>query len=290
MKAAISESVCFLPCASSSSVSRVKVIHRRMHPQSNSFLISTSDDATYVMKGLVMAAGSALVREVVGSELGRALRIPMASWRALALDREILDAHAHVIGQVSRAAGAAAEPGTYFGSRVPSEGGRFFEYLPSSRLQACPQARVDAALIQIFDLWVGQRELRQYLVWPGADGAVSLKFIRNSAILGDPSSSMLQAKSALAVYLRTCLLAGSRQPVQAFIERILQWSSSSLIETLASLPAVWTADLKAKEITKFLIQRQDCLGKLWLEWQAWTPEKAYNTMPVLWDTPARKEL
>ena len=281
MRTATSEVLYSFPRAVSLPASRVKTIHRRMHPQSRSFLVSTTDTATYVMKGLAAMGGADLVKEVVGSELARQLQLPMASWRTLELDQQTLDAHGHVCG--------TAEPGIYFGSRVPIEAGSFFEYLPSSKLQASPQARVDAALIQIFDLWVGQCEPRQYLARPEVDGAVSLKFIRNSAILGDPSFDMLQAKNALPVYLRACLLAGSRHHVQAFIGQILQWSSSSLAETLAGLPTAWTAGFQAKGAMAFLIRRQDLLGKLWLQWQAWTPEKAYSAMPVSWDAPARKE-
>ena len=135
-------------------------------------------------------------------------------------------------------------------------------------LQSSPQARVDAALIQIFDLWVGQCEQRQYLARQGADGAVSLKFIRNSAILNDPSFDMLQTKNALPVFLRACLLAGGRRRVPLFIDQILQWSSLSLVQTLASLPAAWTVEFQTKEMVDLLIKRQYFLGRLWLHWQA----------------------
>ena len=291
MFSAVSEVQYSHPHTSGLPSSQVKTLHRRMHPESSSFLVTTTDDATYVLKGLSAISGPALVKEVVGSELGSQLQLPMASWRVLARSRQILDAHAHLFESVTKRENDMAQvmPQPYFGSCVPVGTGRFFEYLPSSRLDADPQARAALGLIQIFDLWVGQSEPRQYLVRPGADETVSLKFIRNSAILGDPLLYMLREKNALPVYLRACLLAGSRPRVQALIEKILQWSSASLAETLASLPIAWTAKFEGRQAIDHLIRRQKLLGNLWTGWQTWTPEKTYESTPVLWDTSARKD-
>jgi hypothetical protein len=45
------------------------------------FLVKADDGATYFVKGLAKAGGPALISEVIGAELGRALGLPIPDWR-----------------------------------------------------------------------------------------------------------------------------------------------------------------------------------------------------------------
>ncbi len=240
----------------------VVAIHRRMHAHSNSYLVTASDGAMYVLKVFPAAMARTLsFREVLSTNLGNKLGLSMARWAMLQLDDTVCQQYR----QSSSGDDGIHVPlsgGIYFGSRMATDTGHFVEYLPAAIVQTNPKIARQIGCMRILDLWLAHRGPRQYIARLDELRPVHIYFFGHSGVLEVRKLPALAAEAPYA-YRAACKVAGGAQPIDDWIVLLSRATDNVFQDAVRSVPGLWRDLLHERRTLEFLLARRNELCAIW---------------------------
>lgn len=240
---------------------------RPMRGGAQSVLVECTDGARYVVKSLNNPQGPhVLFNEALGTELMRALGLPVAPWRPVLLTSSLLTSTPEFELETSRGRVPRA-PGLYFGSLyMVLENSIAHEIIPSGWLKrVVGRERFLRALV--LDLWVCNRDQRQALFLPTAPGPgapLQPVFLDNGHMFGGPEWGF-RDQITKSMYGDLSVYAGllHESAIQSAVNEVLNISVSDVVQSLCSIPHEWLpAQGRCFEMLDRLFARQPQLPAL----------------------------
>ncbi|MFP5237308.1 MAG: HipA family kinase [Acidobacteriota bacterium] len=161
---------------------------RRLTGGSQAMLVDASDGRQYVVKFANNPQGpNVLCNEALGTELYRALGLPVPEWTTVLIPRTFLLRYPNC-SMAKFNSGVELETGLCFGSRVvAAPAGRIYEMLPGSFIRRVAN-RSDFWLAWLVDLCADHRDNRQSIFTEYSSGLHAI-FVDHGHMFGGPDGS-----------------------------------------------------------------------------------------------------
>ena len=235
----------------------IESVLRPMHATAETFLVTASDGAMYVMRVPEGSdPGHHLFREALGSLLGTYLGLPMMPWSPLLLKAQ----------SVESLAGGQAEDPIFFGSKVPETPGPLYEYLPSSWTYGTDVA-IQMVRMQVFDYWIAHFVRRQFIAFrQHGSETLQIQFIRNTSILSRPNHPQSPTSPLSNPYYTARRLGVEADCVHDMVDRISCLTQDTLKHLVGSMPRQWVNPKYSKLALASLAERKHEILQLHNVW------------------------
>jgi len=227
-------------------------------------LVRASDGLLYSVKLLASLEGpNALSNQIIGTELGRYLGLPIPNWSILELSgscfRQIVASCSH-FGN-----GIRPRPGVYFASRALSFGigAADYQILPQKWFHRISN-RNDFLGMLVLDLWTNRTGQRKALFTRSREtGLLTAFFAHNWQMFGGCWGDELQ-KSGTALYQDLRIYSGLdlEQETNWWLNRVRSIDSRLPIRMGSFVPSEWRDSGHIEQISRQLRNRQQCLEQL----------------------------
>ncbi|MGE5111344.1 MAG: HipA family kinase [Acidobacteriaceae bacterium] len=246
----------------------IDALIRSLKGKSESWLMRGSNKRYYFVKfhGNLKAPYIAF-NELVASALGRKLNLPIPNATVVNIPRCFTEPppESHPISKLAPVGERLQYSGFHVGIEPAAQPDTpIFDYLPTSKLKSVVNLW-EAAGALVFDKWVCNTGVRQFVYSPCDQGGYRLTMIDQSCSFGG-ASSVFWDFQALGVYPDRCLYSNivnldSFEPWLSDIESI---SEVEIAECFESVPREWreSAPGRTSQIIRELLKRRDSVREM----------------------------
>jgi len=212
---------------------------KKLRGGSQPILAQASDGNFYVVKFINNLQGANLCfNESAGSELFRALGLPVPIWKPLRVTDAFID-HNRACWIQTETGSLRPEPGLCFGSQyLGREGVRLLEVLPGSSFSRVLNIR-NFVLAWLIDIFAKHADNRQAIFIEDASRGLKAFFVDHGHLFGGPKGD-LQPKSVTSRYLDPRIYQGvCSQYLMSCQETARRLDADRLWQRVQALPSEW---------------------------------------------------
>lgn len=253
-------------CRGGSAMVSAKTLLYKLCGSGQSSIIQGSDGAFYVVKFNGFPGPQRLANEVVGTELIRALGLPVPDWAVLEISNDFLDENP---GSWFSAGSKKIKPqqGFHFGSRLieAPEDQCTYQMIPHSWVSRI-QNRQDFLGVLVLDMWANNCDRRQAVFLSCAQKQLYASFIDNDSMFGGKFGFEITCPRRAMVYdLNVYRGLWNRKTVEQWVHRINGIGEEKIREIVDSVPSDWATQGIRMEIIQQLRARRALLPNLLLD-------------------------
>jgi hypothetical protein len=238
----------------------VVALERKMSGGCQSSLVVGSDGKRYILKCFGNPQGSnTLFHEALGSQIARALELPVPNWRPLYVSNDFIDAHPDLSFSWSGRARTRPIAGLHFGSAYldAEPGGEVYEVIPSSWFSRIAN-REDFVRMLLLDLWTDHLDRRQALFGRQSNSkTLRATFVDHGQMFGDRRSPFRSRRGRgrfldPRIYGDWC----SEETLVRSYEAILAINRLDLEGMMDVIPSEWISIFHAANVVELLLNRR----------------------------------
>jgi hypothetical protein len=227
---------------------------RKLRGGSQPILAQASDGFTYVVKLAGNPQGKNIFfNEAMGSELYRAVCLPVPDWKPLNVNERFLDRNPQCWFEVAEGGSLRPEPGLCFGSRyLGREGVELWEILPGSSFRRVLNGE-DFQLAWLVDICASHADNRQ-AVFEVQPGSIRAFFVDHGHMFAGPDGIQRKPKYGISAYLDKRIYA--HYPVDCrsaaiLAENLVNLNVDKLWRIVEQLPIEWLSDAALRNFASF---------------------------------------
>ena len=243
-----------MPCSLKEQI-RVTNYLCRLRGGSQPILVRASDDNLYVVKFFANPQGQNLLfNEAAGSELFKAMRLPVPEWKPLRLGAEFLEAHPLIAKMGTKSAGMQCHSSICFGSRyMGGDDQSLLEILPSSSFKRV--RNLEAFLMAwVLDVAAGHTDNRQALFLREETGRLKAVFVDHGNMFGGAAGTVNPHAQASAYLDKRIYPQISSATKEKMIQHLNKIDPDRLWKRVLVLPEEWTTQLALANFSRCLEQ------------------------------------